>query len=158
MIDWFVSYIIRLFFGGLICMFISLVSSKGSFSEPIRLCLACFMLILILTPIRGHENLIVNLGEYISSVRSEMEYTVLNALEDQKNMIGETSSHKLKDILHSEGLECSIEAEIGDDSEVRQIIIYGDRGQAEKLIRKISVLTGLGEDYIYFREDRKIEG
>ena len=87
-----------------------------------------------------------------------MEYTVLNALEDQKNMIDETSSQKLKDILHSEGLECSIEAEIGDDSEVKQIIIYGDRGQVEELIRKISVLTGLGEDYIYFREDRKIEG
>jgi|GEM_PF-3383783 len=158
MIEWFVSYINRLFIGGMFCMLISFAASKGSFAEPIRICLACFMLILVLTPLKEDVNILEELNEYAVGVKNEMHRTVSESLADQKSEIAEQSGHKLEDLLARNGYDCSIKAETDDYGRIINIELSAPEEKSEEIVNMISVLTGLQAEYIVLKEVKQADG
>lgn len=69
------GYFIRLFIGGFAVFCVMAVVGKGGVSEAVRLCCACFMIILILTP--G-----ISAGDILSQLSTESENARLQ-LEDR---------------------------------------------------------------------------
>lgn len=147
-------YIARLLIGGFVVFCVMAVAGKGSGTEPLRLCCACFMVVLILTPYASQG---LSLSEIISYFEETEEYlsnqvnAARNATYDDINLEVE---EYLKRLISQSGDTADVKAAYSVDEKgaygVDSVTIYGQITDKPAIARQIAEITGVELSNVFF--------
>lgn len=103
-----ISLVIRIFCGGLICMVAILLAGDGPGREPVRLCCACVMILLIFSSLKGTKIGSIKLEEYRQSVQEYVDQATVSANASRQQAISETAAEHVKTRAREMGISGEI--------------------------------------------------
>ena len=90
------SLVVRIFCGSVICMVAILLAGDGPSKEPVRLCCACVMILLIFSTVKGTKIGSFQLEESRRSVQEYVDQAIANANASKQQSITQTAAEHVK--------------------------------------------------------------
>lgn len=148
------GYFIRLFIGGFAVFCVTAIAGKGGTGEPLRLCCACFMIILILTPGISAGDIMARLSNEYRGAEARLEEAVNEGAKAAYDEINGAVEEYLTGLLFGQERGGKIKIEYRKDEDGGYVPLSAkvtgqgvDRQAAAGIIAEA---TGLGEDKITF--------
>lgn len=156
----FTTYMARLLIGGIICgVAISLCADTGK-KELVRICSACIMIILVLSPFKGESLYKIEFGSSIEDTKEYIAQAVVRSEEEKYNSAAVQINDYIRQRAEDIGINCmpNISWYIGVDGEftisgVRLKGVSGERSKLEELFLIISQECGVDSAYIFIEEE-----
>lgn len=148
------GYFIRLFIGGFAVFCVMAIAGKGGTSEPLRLCCACFMIILILTPGLSAGDIISELSAEAQNTEAELENAVKEGTNAAYDKINRGVEEYVSGLVFKEqaGGKVKIEYTIDEDGGYIPVSVKV-KGQCPDRVEALTAIgeaTGLTEEKITF--------
>lgn len=143
----------RLFAGGAICTVALILTGGGAKREIVRLCCACLMIILVLTPVKGASINLSDILEPAKQVEGEIDASLNEARQTQLAQIEAALADYI--IRQAAVIEISCTAKVVCDTDsdgqayIRQVVVYTSLAEPDdRLEAMISGDLGISRDRI----------
>lgn len=159
MTEFFGNLMVRVFAGGIICAIALILSGGGAKKEIVRLCCACLMVILILSPIKGAGISIFDVPRQAEDIKAQINRAAeLSHSEEIKQIRTELEAYIVRR-GSALGTQCAAEVECRADAQSQLIIdkiIIRHHGQEESTLAKLAGLIadeyGVDAGQVYIEE------
>lgn len=148
MTGFFSALLVRIFTGGIICTVAMMLAGDGPRREIVRLCCACLMIILILSPIRGAEWSLEEVLQGGSRVEEEISLGMERVKGQEYGVIAGQLSRWVEEQAAALDIACKAQVEYTVDEESRFTItairISGSLDEAQRQAAAQMILRDLG--------------
>ena len=145
------AYISRILIAGFIVFCAMAASGRGGSAEIMRLACACFMIIIMLSPILGLGLTLTDAASYVKVLEEEISSAVEASRRDAARETVEETERQLEAGLAAMGYgEVTVDCVLSG-SDIESITVTGADGQDDRIGPAISGMTGMPMENIYFK-------
>lgn len=126
---------LRMLFGSIICSVSLIITGDGAHKEPVRLCCAALLVILLFTPYRKSNFDIKDLLTVKSDINNSIESEVINYRNYENNQIIEKIEESIENNAKQQNINCDIDLHYYSSNEglyINSVYVSGKLNEYEK--------------------------
>ena len=139
------SWLLRIFIGGILCSTALILAGDGPRREIVRLCCACLMIVLLLTPLKNSSLSAISLPLQDDTVKLAVDQALQQAETQRYNAVSGTICDYIRQQAQQLGMNCDVHLDYDVDEEtifhIRTVTVSYEPSQASMLSQLQEIIT-----------------
>ena len=149
---------LRVFCAGILCTAAMIIAGEGAAKEPVRICCAALVIIMLVTPLTGDIKNVLRQTDFSADIEDSIDAEMENANNVQYQLVCDKLKSDLQNRLSNAGIDCivRVDAEIADaEFIINTVYLVGDISDeyAQRAIGILAAEYGVSGDRVIFAKE-----
>jgi len=139
------SWLLRILIGGILCSIALILAGDGPRREIVRLCCACLMIVLLLSPLKKGSLPVISAPLQDDTVKLAVDQALQQTEQYQYNAISGTICEYIREEAQQMGINCDVRLDYGVDKEnifhIHTVTVLYDSSQEQILPQLQETIT-----------------